>query len=239
MRADDLAPLFARRRSDEIGFRQGTVIAWDASSGTNQINVAGAVLDDLPILGGLEATTVEAGDIVGVVRIRSQFFVLGHIARPDLASNVTVQVDGARVPLVQLAGGTQAETATNDVVFNTDTGGWVPVSQGPAVGNVEVYTGRLLVMMTAHAVVQDIASVYFGHRLTGPQTVEPLETRSAFLRGQINTSVVGNIMFAHMHTGLTPGTYTIAARVLTTDVQELPGINDVLLGARTLIAIPY
>lgn len=149
------------------------------------------------------------------------------------------RIGDVMVPYDHLAGGTAAATATNEVTYDADTGGWQPITGGPTLGNVQVYTGRMLVMMTAHVVVQDIASLYFGHELAGPTPVEPTETRSAFLRGRIETSTVANIMFAVMHAGLTPGTYTVEARALAVDVQEIPSIPDILLGTRTLIAIPY
>lgn len=239
MRSDDLTPLIPRPgQQPEIGYRQGTVIAWDAASGTNQVNVGGTVLDNLPILGGLEATSIRPGDIVGIQRVRSQFFVLGRIAAPDVASDVTVQIEGgAFVPLVQLAGGASAASATNSVLFNATTVGFQAV--GGTFFSFNVYTGRLLVLMAAHMLVQDIARMYFGYRLTGPETIEPERARSAFSRGRSSTSTERNAMFAHMHTGLTPGNYTIQGWVEFADSQNLPGIDDGELGSRSLIAFPF
>lgn len=239
-RMNDLAPLLRHAGTPELGYRQGTVVAWDASAGTNQVNVGGTVLDNLPILGGLEATTIRPGDVVGLSRVRSQYFVLGRIAAPDLASDVTVQIEGRTfVPLVQLAGGADAESAENSVVFNANTSGFESISGGPTINNVEVYTGRMLVMMAAHMLVQDVARLYFGYRLTGAETVEPERNRSAFTRGRTSTSTENNAMFAHMHTGLTPGTYTVSARIEAASVAGIGGIDDAELGSRTLIVIPY
>lgn len=79
MRADDIAPLLAPQGREEMGFRQGRLIAWDPLTGGNQVTVAGSTLDDVPTLA---ASTIELapGDVVGLIRVRAQYFIVGRIA---------------------------------------------------------------------------------------------------------------------------------------------------------------
>lgn len=91
MRADDLTPLLQQSGRPDLGYRQGTIEAWDATAGTNTVNVAGTLLANLPILGALDAMSMQAGDVVGVLRVRSQYFILGRIAAPDVSSDVTIR----------------------------------------------------------------------------------------------------------------------------------------------------
>lgn len=68
---------------EALAFRQGTVITWTRSTGENTVNVGGTVLSNLPMLTMGEVTNLVAGDVVGLLRAGTQYFVLGRI---DLAS---------------------------------------------------------------------------------------------------------------------------------------------------------
>ncbi|MGH3095234.1 MAG: hypothetical protein ACRDMV_04445, partial [Streptosporangiales bacterium] len=78
-RSSDLAPLL-HRRSQDLGLRQGVVVAWDSDAGTNQIQLGNTVLSNLPIAGDF---TPAVGDIVGLVRSRSTWFVNGPYGAPS------------------------------------------------------------------------------------------------------------------------------------------------------------
>lgn len=82
MRSSDLAPLLARVGRAELGFHQGTIVTWDPQTGANTISMAGSILTDVPCLGSTELFTMQPGRIVGLLRVRSQYFVLGTIGIP-------------------------------------------------------------------------------------------------------------------------------------------------------------
>jgi hypothetical protein len=78
---DDLSPLFTGG-ADAVRFRQGTITAWNASTGANTIDVAGGTLTDVPILNTGEAIALKAGHIVGLLAFGSAWFILGRITPP-------------------------------------------------------------------------------------------------------------------------------------------------------------
>lgn len=84
MLGDDLAGLFAPPQTGPgVGFRQGLVMAWNANTGQNTINVAGSLITDVPILNTGEAIALKAGHVVGLLTFNSSWFVLGRITPPN------------------------------------------------------------------------------------------------------------------------------------------------------------
>lgn len=81
MRSTDLAPLFAKT-PPELGLRQGVVIAWDSITGENVVRLGGVDLTDLPTLASTGTVLLGPGDVVGLLRYRSTWFVLGRIGVP-------------------------------------------------------------------------------------------------------------------------------------------------------------
>lgn len=79
-RADDLAPLL-RQAGGDVGFRQGTVVTW-ASDGTNAVDVGGTRLVNLPALNIGDYVVLQPGDVVGLLRFKTTFFILGRIQLP-------------------------------------------------------------------------------------------------------------------------------------------------------------
>lgn len=91
MRANDLTSLLAPDKSTpDLVFRQGLVVSWNPAGGTNEIEVAGTSLTNLPTLASNELSVFKPGDAVGLLRVRSQYFVLGRIVVPGSASPVQV-----------------------------------------------------------------------------------------------------------------------------------------------------
>lgn len=124
MRADDLTNLFTFGGAADVGFHQGTVTAWNASTGANTISVAGAILTDVPILNTGEAIALKPGHVVGLLRFKSTYFVLGRITipgNPDFAA-ASVAFDG----VTNLANNYGLTTSYADIVTGTlDVPSWV------------------------------------------------------------------------------------------------------------------
>lgn len=96
MISDDLSTLFIGGKTDAVRFRQGTITAWNANSGSNTIDVGGGTLSDVPILNTGEAIALKAGHIVGLLAFGSTWFILGRITPagdPSFAS-ASVAFDG-------------------------------------------------------------------------------------------------------------------------------------------------
>lgn len=63
----------------EISFHQGKILSWSGSGGTNTIEVAGTPLQNLPVLTSAGLISLREGDVVGVLRYKTSYFVLGRI----------------------------------------------------------------------------------------------------------------------------------------------------------------
>lgn len=88
MITDNLASLFDQGQPG-VRFRQGTVVAWNATTGANTIDVGGGTLTDVPILNTGEAIALKAGHIVGLLGQGSAWFIIGRITPsgdPNFAS---------------------------------------------------------------------------------------------------------------------------------------------------------
>lgn len=111
MITDNLAPLFAAGQPG-VRFRQGTVTAWDASTGANTIDLAGGTLTNVPILNTGEAIALKAGHVVGLLGQGSAWFIVGRITLPgdpnfasasvsfagNFASSTSFAITGSRLP---------------------------------------------------------------------------------------------------------------------------------------------
>jgi hypothetical protein len=81
-----LSSLF-KTPSDDVGFRAGTLTAWNSTSGANTVTVGGTTLTNVPVLitTALPAFTVpEAGLTVHLLRVRNQYFIVGRIVQPPI-----------------------------------------------------------------------------------------------------------------------------------------------------------
>lgn len=135
MRADDLAPLLAPAGQPPVGFHQGQVLAWNADTGANQINVAGTVLIDVPILNTGEAIALKTGHVVGLLRFNTTYFILGRITIPGASDFAAASVAFARA----------SSSATGFTVNTTQSAKATATIQCPS------WADEVLVLATAHA----------------------------------------------------------------------------------------
>lgn len=62
-----------------LDFHTGQIIAWDGVGQTNQVLVLGRVMFNLPVLTSANTTGLEVGASVGILRVRTQYFILGRV----------------------------------------------------------------------------------------------------------------------------------------------------------------
>lgn len=82
---DDLTPLLLTGNTGELpdlGFHQGVVLAWNTQTGENVIRVAGSDFANLHMLNITEALVLEPGHVVGLLRFKNVYFILGRIVEP-------------------------------------------------------------------------------------------------------------------------------------------------------------
>lgn len=145
-RPDDLASLVAPGRGAELGFHSGTVVTWNASTGANTIDVAGATISDVPILNTSEVVQLEAGHVVALLRFQSSYFILGRVTVPGSSQFASAAVDFAWVAL----------DATGFVVNQTHSAKVSGNIYGPAWANEAV----VMVTGTCSAVNQSASLDY-------------------------------------------------------------------------------
>lgn len=90
-RTADLTPNLQQRLNTDIGYHQGVIAKWDAQTGSNIIDMAGTPLTDLPMLNITEALVLKPGMVVGLLRFKQTYFILGRIVipnQPDFFSGV-------------------------------------------------------------------------------------------------------------------------------------------------------
>lgn len=81
--SDDLTGVLLPADASDIGFHQGVIVEWNAQTGTNVINVLGSLQSDLKMLNITEALVLQPGHVVGLLRFRNSFFILGRIVTPN------------------------------------------------------------------------------------------------------------------------------------------------------------
>ncbi|PSK93029.1 hypothetical protein CLV30_13156 [Haloactinopolyspora alba] len=134
-RSEDIASRLKAGTPTTMEFRQGTVVAWDVEHGTNEVNVGGVMFRDLPVYGRIEAMSTRPGDVVGLLKWRNQYVVLGLIGDPSTAADVTIRqgtltVDGGRI---LLQGGDDLIVEDGEIKV-TDTDGNMAVRLGRRLG---------------------------------------------------------------------------------------------------------
>lgn len=92
MTSADLAPLLGGEQSD-VGFAQGTVVSWDEATGSNVVNVKGTNLVNLPALNIGEFAILQESDVVGLLRFKTSYFILGRIILPSGPDRNRASVD--------------------------------------------------------------------------------------------------------------------------------------------------
>lgn len=151
-RADDLAPLLAAAGRPDVGFHSGRVLTWDTDTGANTIDVAGAVLADVPILNTGEAIALRAGHVVALLRFKSSYFILGRVTMPgtDQFASASVHFWGANSEAL----GWGVNEAWNTRVYND--------VYGPA------WADEVILFITTHAGVYSTST---NHRYLECRTV--------------------------------------------------------------------
>ena len=76
--SEDYIPLITPDPSN-FGYRQGVVTSWNNSTGTNQVQVGGGVLSNLPIITQSDLINIRVGDPVAIIKYNDSYAVLGKI----------------------------------------------------------------------------------------------------------------------------------------------------------------
>jgi hypothetical protein len=89
----DLARYLVPQGESDLGFHQGVVVTWDSTTNENTILVGGVEIPDVPALSIGDSIMMSAGDVVGLLRFKSTYFVLGRITLPGVSNAFGVKSD--------------------------------------------------------------------------------------------------------------------------------------------------
>lgn len=78
-----LADLISLPESNGLDFHSGVVIEFDPVTGSNLINVLGALVPDLPMLNIGDTTNLAAGDVVGLLKVQHSYMIIGRVVLPN------------------------------------------------------------------------------------------------------------------------------------------------------------
>lgn len=223
----DIAPLFAALAgaSAAVGFRQGVVRAWNPVTAENTVEVAGALIDNVPVLNTNEALLLAPGDVVGILTSGPSWCILGRLTIPGTS--------GAASALNAI----RTASATVTTYETTATSTWHDL---PTVGPVVMATigasGRCLVFITSTIILltTDGAGGEVTYEITGATTVSPGDSPPALTwygpagSGPTATRLV-------LQGGLNPGLHTFTAKYRAVDFGP-GGLGR--FGGRNLTVIP-
>lgn len=232
----DLTPLLigaANPGTGGVGFRQGVVVSWDQNTAANTINVGGTELSNLPILNTSEAVTLSPGDVVGLLTITNQFFILGRLTIPATTAAATALALDRTV----------ASYDTN----STATSSGSASGTSPTVDVLVGKTGRLMVTVgcqidaTGAIAVTSSCGGAMGFALSGANTMAAGSDLAVVERVvmQVSTGTCRAVItrrgsITEYLFGLNPGLTTVTAQYWSTDAPTSASFAD-----RTLIAVPF
>jgi hypothetical protein len=143
-----------------LGFRQGVVLTWNQTTAENTISVGGTVLVDVPCVNSFEAQALLPGDIVGILKFGSAWFVLGRITGPSTTTALSV-----------------SDTIATSEATTSGTFGDLPAGVGPQVTIAVRSTAKILVLLSAQ-----ISGTSFGGEMSfavsGASTVAAATARA-------------------------------------------------------------
>lgn len=79
-KSEDYIPLLAAPEQN-LGYRQGVVVTWDLTTGTNQVRVGDGVLNNLSVITQSDLLNLRAGDPVAIIKYNDSYAVLGKLRR--------------------------------------------------------------------------------------------------------------------------------------------------------------
>jgi hypothetical protein len=215
---DDLAALFADAPagpSQDVRWRQGTVLTFNQATLANTVDVGGTTMTDLPLLGVAEAASLAAGSVVGLLAIES---TLGTVSYAILGRLVTPNTPAATDAITRVSQGVDA-----GFVAATESTTSFPFTDLATVGPVANVTirasGRALVFLGATIAINGSASFLFGGYMNFFMTGANILSVGSpgglgyYVGGAINLEL--SIARLIVLSGLTPGLTTFTAKYAT------------------------
>jgi hypothetical protein len=134
-------------------------------------------------------------------------------------------------------------SATEDYPLNTWVSSDVGSVLGPDLSSIPVYSGSMLVVVSAEIQVgggSNVADAFYSWSLSGPTNVAEDTTRALSVHWVPSLTDPTKIQasYSRMHTGLTPGTYDITSKYRCNSIGTSP-LSGAVIKNRHILAIPF
>lgn len=228
MRSDNLVPLLAAENAGAgVGFRQGTVVAYDQDTAANIVQVGNSLIENMPILNTSEASLLVPGDVVGILTAGGTWAIMGRLVipgTPEAASSIQSITNRIQA----------AQDITPGYRTNAAYGDLTGAAVGPSVSIRVGASGRALCFWSAEfgqalntsgdIMWQQRNTPHVGVRVSGATVVEAndwnalnanLDFPAAGFTGAATLSFWIQCGTMHLFTGLAPGMTTFTMKYRT------------------------
>ena len=152
----------------EIAFHTGVITSWDELTGVNTVNVGGTDMANLSVLSPSTTIGLRAGMAVGVLRVRSKYFILGKISAPGAGAALATR-----------------EAYTPELV-STSNSAWVSLPGGPTVENVYIGESRVALVLLSSAIFSENAYSMATISVTGASNIPAADMKSGIANAMFN-----------------------------------------------------
>ncbi|OXM73093.1 MULTISPECIES: hypothetical protein [Amycolatopsis] len=230
MRSADIAALLVQgmqqqgNGNSDIGWHTGVVQAWDEQTGLNSILINGNTFNNLSVLSTSNSIMISPGDTVALMRVQSQYFVLGRIQAPGEGAALNWRSDNV---------------SPNESTGNTAYSDLATV--GPRVSNVYIGSSRRCLVIASSRIAVNGSGGYFDVEVSGASSIAASDSRAAF--GVSDSVNPGAVTFTATNTtlltaadGLKQGLHTFTMKYR---FEAHGGSAITFFGKRTLTVMPF
>ncbi|NIH81683.1 hypothetical protein [Amycolatopsis viridis] len=222
MRADEIAALMVAGMQQQangnsnIGWHTGVIESWDDLTGLNSVRINGNIFSNLPLLASNNTVRIEEGEVVGIIRVGTQYFVLGAVRAAGRGAGLRLAT--ARVGTSESTSSTSwTDLATVGPDVTTYCNGRVQMTYGGMIlcdaSGAQSKTGGISVEVT-------------GPTSVGPTAFDPAQLAAVNVYSAASVMVTDTIE-------LPPGQYRFRLKYISANG------NNIQFQSRRLTVMPY
>lgn len=203
----------------DIGWHTGVVTAWDDATGLNSILINGNTFNNLSVITPSSTVTIVTGDTVAIMRVQTQYFILGKVAAPGAGAALRPRQS------VVLTGETCSSTTFTDLA-----------TVGPVVSNVYIGPSRSCMVLVSCGIINNNGSGYMGFAVSGASTIAANGLRTAYFQNPSGANLeitATQVVVLSAADGLNQGFNTFTAK------YAKGGTLNASFDGRTLTVFPF
>ncbi|EHR62626.1 hypothetical protein [Saccharomonospora cyanea] len=218
----------AQGGGDNIGFHTGVITSWDELTGVNTVSVGGTDMANLSVLSPSTTIGLRAGMTVGVLRVRTKYFILGRIAAPGAGAALSVR------------------RASEPLIVETMSSSWVDLG-GPTISNVYIGDSRAALVFLSVGVISRNQYSLASFEVTGASSISPdaldaaTGTGAFDISGNQNVHIVNytsSVYLVDEQLGLNTGFNTFSMRYQRATADGFSSSQPAQFEARRLVVMP-